>query len=709
MSKQILLCLFLVALIGCHQTPTLIQEDHSMTPKPPVAKIIPKDVTVHNDPRVDNYFWLRDREKPDVIKYLESENAYTEAMTKHTVDLQENIYQEIKSRIKENDLSVPVKMDDYYYYSRTEEGKEYSIHCRKKGSLESEEEIILDENNLADGKEYLRVGIFSVSPDHQLLAYSVDDNGSENYTLYFKNLMTGEVSGDTVENVYYSFEWGNDNRTVFYTTLDAAHRPYRVWRHVLGQDKDELVYQENDESYFVSMGKTRSQKYLLIELENNNTTEIRYLEADNPSGDFSVFAPRNDGVEYGVVHQGNSFYILTNEDAVNFKLMTCLETAVSHDNWAEYIPHRPKTLLDDVDAFANYLVIRERTNGLGQLRIISTRDKSEHYVEFDEEAYALWGNSNPDYHSSVYRYTYSSMITPRTVYDYDMDTRTRELKKEDEVLGGYDKSQYVTYRLWATAPDGEKIPMSIVHRKGIEKNGKNPTYLYGYGSYGSTINAYFSYSRLSLLDRGFIYVIAHPRGGGYLGRPWYEDGKLLHKRNTFTDFIACAEYLISEQYTSPEFMAISGGSAGGLLMGAVLNMRPDLFQVAVAQVPFVDVINTMLDESIPLTVIEFDEWGNPKDPKYYSYMISYSPYDNVKHQDYPNILVTAGLNDPRVQYWEPAKWTARLRATKTDHNTLLLKTNMGAGHGGASGRYEYLREVAFNYAFIFDTLGITEP
>ncbi len=698
---------FFILIASCTQTQIQPSKAEEMTPAPPVAKIIPKDVTVHNDKRIDNYFWLRERENPEVIKYLEAENAYTSAMMEHTTDLQEELYQEMKGRIKESDLSVPVKMGDYYYYTKTEEGKQYNIHCRKKGSLHAEEEIILNENVLAEGKDYFSVGVFEVSPNHRLLAFAVDDNGSEYFTLQFKDLTTGTILEDKVENVYYSLEWGNDNKTVFYTTMDDAHRPDKIWRHNLGEEKsDVLVFSEPDESFFVDVSKSKSQKYIFINLGSNNTSEVHYLDADTPRESFQLFEKRQTGIEYTVFHHKEIFYILTNEDAINFKLVKTPVKSPDKSHWETVFGHRPETKLDGLDVFKDYLVIYEKTNGLDRLRIQSLLSGMEHYVTFDEEAYALYGNTNPDYDSQVVRFTYASMITPKSVYDYHMDTRVRTLQKQDEILGDYDKDNYVTYRLWAPAEDGKMVPMSVVHRKGIEKDGSNPVYLYGYGSYGHAMEAYFSSARISLLDRGFIYVLAHPRGGGYLGRPWYEDGKLLNKRNTFTDFIACAEYLVKEGYTNPELLATSGGSAGGLLMGGILNMRPDLFKVAVAQVPFVDVINTMLDESIPLTVTEFDEWGNPKEPEYYDYMISYSPYDNVIAQDYNHILITAGLNDPRVQYWEPAKWTAKLRAVKTDQNVLLLKTNMGAGHGGASGRYDYLKEIAFNYAFILDKLGI---
>jgi oligopeptidase B len=505
-------------------------------------------------------------------------------------------------------------------------------------------------------------------------------------------------------------EWANDNQTLFYNILDAAHRPYKVFRHRLGTPagEDPLVYHEQDERFYLDISRSKSKDYVFLNLESEITSEVRFLPADDPEGEFRIIQPRQQGMEYSVAHRGDQFYILTNDDALNFKLMITPVSKPSKENWTEVIPHRKGIKIDYIDIFQDYLAVYERENGLRKIRITDLNSQKTHYVTFPEEVYTLWGGPNPDYHSKLLRFTYTSLVTPKSVYDYDMDSRKRVLKKQDEVLGGYDPSLYVTKRLWATAEDGTKIPMSMVYRKGIKRNGENNLYLYGYGSYGATIDPYFSSVRLSLLDRGFIYVIAHVRGGGYLGRGWYKDGKFLHKRNTFTDFIACAEYLVREKYTNPDHLVISGGSAGGLLMGAVTNMRPDLFKVVVAQVPFVDVVNTMLDETIPLTVIEFEEWGNPKDKKFYEYMRSYSPYDNVEAKAYPNMLITASLNDPRVAYWEPAKWTAKLRALKTDENRLLLKINMNAGHGGASGRYEYLKEIAFNYTFIFDVLGLLD-
>lgn len=678
---------------------------------PPVAKVIPKAGTVHGEVRVDDYYWLRERDNPEVIQYLEAENAYTEAVMKPTAALQEKLYQEMLGRIKETDLSVPERIEDYYYYSRTEEGKQYRIHCRKRGSLEADEQVLLDENRLAEGKVYFRLGVFEVSPNHQLLAYSVDSTGAETYRIYVKNLDTGELLSDEIPNTYYSVEWGNDNRTLFYTTLDEAKRPYKLFRHTLGSDPaaDELVHLEEDDAYFLSISKTRSQKYMILRLASNTTTENWFLDADRPEGDFRLIHPRQHKMEYEVEHHGNRFFILTNENAINFKLMEAPVSNPAKKNWREVIAHRDSVLLDDVDAFRNHLVISERAKGLRQLRVIDMTTGEHHHIDFPEPVYTVWLSRNPDFNTELVRFNYTSLVTPRSVYDYNMRSRQRELKKQYEVLGDYDPSLYASERIFAEAPDGTEVPISLVYKRALfNKDGGNPLWLYGYGSYGATIDPRFNSNRLSLLDRGFVFAIAHVRGGGALGRPWYEDGKLLNKRNTFTDFIACAEHLIAENYTSKDRLVISGGSAGGLLMGAVTNMRPDLFEAVVAKVPFVDVVNTMLDASIPLTVIEYEEWGNPHEKAYYDYIKSYSPYDNVTTQDYPDMLITAGLNDPRVQYWEPAKWTAKLRAMKTDDNLLLLKTNMGAGHSGASGRYEYLREIAFEYAFVLHVLGMEE-
>ncbi|MDH4223221.1 MAG: S9 family peptidase, partial [candidate division Zixibacteria bacterium] len=547
-----------------------------------------------------------------------------------------------------------------------------------------------------------------ISPNHQLLAYSVDTSGAENYTVYVKNLNSGKLLEDIIPNASDLMEWGNDNMTLFYSTLDEIKRPYKLYRHKLGTNSsdDSLLYHEKDEAYYLNLSKSKSKAYIFMSLESITTTEVHFLDAENPSGDFKIIHPRQYEMEYSVEHHGNKFYILTNDNAKNFKLMETSVENPSRENWVEIIPHRDSVKIDRIEPFKNHLVIYERENGLKKIRIADLSTGVVHNVEFLEPVYTLWKAENPDFNTNILRFTYTSLLTPESVFDYNMDNRTRELKKQSEVLGGYDPSLYQSERIFARAKDGTAVPISLVFKKGITKEGNNPLLLDGYGSYGISSEPYFSSNRLSLLNRGFIYAIAHVRGGGEMGRYWYEDGKLLKKRNTFTDFIACAEYLIAEKYTSSDKLVATGGSAGGLLMGAITNMRPDLFKIVIAEVPFVDVVNTMMDPTIPLTVTEYEEWGNPHNKEYYDYIRSYSPYDNVETRDYPNLLISAGLNDPRVAYWEPAKWTAKLRALKTDTNLLLLKTNMGAGHGGASGRYDYLKEIAFEYAFIFKVLGI---
>jgi len=676
----------------------------------PVAKIVAKMDTAHKDIRIDNYSWLNKKSEREVLEYLKAENVYTDAKMKHTEAFQERLYKELLGRIKETDFSVPEKIDDYYYYTRTEEGQQYTIHCRKKGSLEAPEEILLNQNLLATGRDYFRIGVFEISPNHQLLAYSVDTTGSETFTLYVKDLKTGDLLSDVILNTYYSVEWASDNQTLFYNVLDDTKRPYKLYRHRLGTDskEDALVYHEEDESFFLSVSKTKSKEYLTINLGSITTSEIHFLKADSPTGDFKVVHPRKHELEYSIEHHGDRFYILTNDRAKNFRLMQVAVRDPSKKNWREVIPHRDSAKIDALDVFKEHLVVYEREYGLKKIRITNVVTNETHYVEFPEPVYTFWPAGNKDFNVTSVRFSYMSLVTPRSVFDYDMNARTRELKKQFEVLGGYDPALYQSERIFATASDGTKIPISMVYKKGVVKGGQNPLYLYGYGSYGTSIDPSFSSNRLSLLDRGFIYAIAHVRGGGEMGRSWYEAGKLLNKKNTFTDFTSCAEHLIDEGYTASDKLIISGGSAGGLLLGAVTNMRPDLFKAVIAKVPFVDIINTMLDPSIPLTVVEYEEWGNPNEKKYYDYIKSYSPYDNVEAKDYPNMLITAGLNDPRVQYWEPAKWTAKLRALKTDNNVLLLKTNMDAGHSGPSGRYEYLKEIAFEYAFIFDVFGIKE-
>lgn len=676
-------------------------------PKPPVAKIEAKVDTSFSDVRVDNYFWLRQRGDSAVIAYLEEENAYTAAMMKHTESMQEDLYEELLSRIKETDEDVPVKEGDYFYYSRTEEGQQYKIYCRKKGTLEADEEIILNVNLIAEGHEYCAVGVYEISPSHQLLAYSIDTSGSETYDLYIKDLSTGKLYDDVIPNTSWTAAWGNDNQNIFYTIDDEARRPYKLFRHRLGDslENDLLVYTETNEKFYLYIAKTKSKKYLLQYSESITTTEIHFLDADNPTGDFKVIHPRQQDMEYDIAHHGNDFYVKTNEKAKNFKLMKTPVRSPGKSSWREVIPHRKAVKIENVEVFENHLVLYERENGLENIRILNLQTGEDHYIEFPEPVYGLRTQSNPEFESDQLRFMYYSMVTPKTIFDYNMNSKDRELKKEYEVIG-YDKSLYETKRIFAKAKDGTQIPISIVYKKDFRQDGTRPLYLYGYGSYGASMEPSFSSNRISYLDRGFAYAIAHIRGGSEMGRYWYDEGKLLNKKNTFTDFIACAEHLINENYTTSNKLVIRGGSAGGLLMGAVLNMRPDLFEVAVADVPFVDVINTMLDESIPLTVTEYEEWGNPHDSVFYTYMKSYSPYDNVGAKDYPHMLITAGLNDPRVQYWEPAKWTAKLRANNLGDNWLLLKTNMGAGHGGSSGRYDYLKDVAFRMAFIFDRLEI---
>ena len=682
----------------------------------PIALKKEKILEIHGDQRIDPYYWLRDRDDPTVINYLKAENAYTEALMQHTEALQQQLYDEMLGRIQETDLSVPYRYGDYFYYNRTEEGKAYGIYCRKYGSLEAEEEVLVDSNQLAEGHEFFSLGDYEVSPNHQLLAYSTDTNGSEKYTLVLKDLKTGKQFPEQIADVG-GVSWANDNETLFYTRIDQANRPFQLWRHSLGTDpiSDMLIYEEPDDAFYIDISRSRSNAYLFLSIDSKITSEVRFLDANQPNSPFKMIQPRVHGVEYSVTHHPgngidpstNQFYIVTNEDAINFKLMVTPVKTPAKEHWKLVIPHREDVMLNGVSAFANHLVILERERGLPTIRVqnLSTGDTTS--IEFPEPAYAVYPGFMPEFESQIFRFTYTSFITPSSVFDYNMDTYERELKKETPVLGGYDRTQYASERLTAIAPDGTQVPISLVYKKGTEKDGTNPLFLVGYGSYGFPYPVSFSSSRLSLLDRGVVCAIAHIRGGGEMGRKWYEDGKFLNKINTFTDFIACAEQLIAEQWTSPDRLVISGGSAGGLLMGAVLNMRPDLFQGAIAAVPFVDVVTTILDPTLPLSVMEWDEWGNPNEKTYYNYMKSYSPYDNVTAQDYPNILITGGLNDPRVSYWEPAKWTAKLRDLKTDDNRLFLKTNLDAGHGGASGRYGRLKETAFEYAFLLDCLELS--
>jgi oligopeptidase B len=666
-------------------------------------------IVVHGDTRVDEYFWLRRREDPDTLAYLQAENRYTQAVMRHTEELQEQLYQELRGRIKETDLSVPERIDDWLYYARTEAGGQYPIYCRCPFVDESAETVLLDQNPLAVGHSYYRLGAFEVSPDHRFLAYSIDTSGSESYTLYLKDLCTGELLADTLSNTAPAVAWANDSLTFFYLTLDEARRPCRLLRHRLGADptEDVLIHSETDEAFFLDVGRTRSRQFILLDLNSHSTSEVRFVSADRPEDPFRVLEPRRAGVEYSVSHHGDRFFITTNDEAPNFRLVSAPVDEPSRANWTTVLPHRSAVKLDLTDAFRDHLVVYQRVGGLRQIRILDLHGDGDHLVPFPEPVYSAHAHDNPEFDTSILRFSYTSLVTPSSVVDYDMAVRSWTVRKQTEVLGGYDRSCYRSERVFAEAPDGVKVPVSLVYRLPLALDGSRPLLLNGYGAYGISYEPGFSSHALSLLDRGFVVAIAHVRGGEEMGRPWYEGGKLLQKRNSFTDFIAAAEHLISAGYTSRDGLVISGGSAGGLLMGAVTNLRPDLFRAVVMEVPFVDVVNTMLDASLPLTVIEYDEWGNPADPEFYRYIRSYSPYDNVEAKDYPDILVTAGLNDPRVAYWEPAKWTARLRARKTDQNRLLLRTNMGAGHGGASGRYDHLREVAFKWAFVLDVLGMS--
>jgi oligopeptidase B len=675
---------------------------------PPQAKIIKKELTAHGQTRIDNYYWLNDREDPEVISYLEEENAYTEAVLKHTEEFQGKLFDEIVGRIKQTDESVPYKLNGYFYYTRYEEGKEYPIHCRKKESMESDEEIMLNVNEMAEGFDYYDVSGLIVSPDNKLLAFGVDTVSRRQYTIHYLMLETGEMLEHKIPNTTGGGAWANDNQTFFYAVMDASLRSFKILRHDIydSSSADVLVFHEDDDTYRTFVYNSKSRDYIFIGSGSTLSTEFRYLNADDPNGSFKVFQPRERDLEYSIDHFADHFYIRTNLDAKNFRLMKTPIAKTEKANWEEVIPNRDDVYLEGFELFENFLVLEERYTGLINLRIIKWNPADEHYLNFGEPAYLAYLAYNPEMNTDVLRYGYTSLTTPNSTYDYNMVSKEKTLLKQTEVLGGFDANNYQSERVFVTARDGAEVPISIVYRKGVKKDGSAPLLLYGYGSYGYSMDAYFNSSRLSLLDRGFIYVIAHIRGGQEMGRQWYEDGKLLKKKNTFYDFIDCAEYLVDENYTSTDKMFASGGSAGGLLVGAVYNMRPDLFKGIIASVPFVDVVTTMLDESIPLTTGEYDEWGNPNDQEYYAYMLSYSPYDQVEAKDYTNMLVLTGLHDSQVQYWEPAKWVAKLRELKTDDNIVLLSTNMDAGHGGASGRFKRYKETALEFVFMFDLLGI---
>ncbi|NMH88178.1 S9 family peptidase [Flavivirga algicola] len=678
---------------------------------PPVAIKKTKELSMHGDIRIDDYYWLSKRENPEVIDYLNAENDYTKGMMQHTETFQKELFEEMKGRIKEDDMSVPYKLNGYWYITRYEKDKDYPLYVRKKENLDAVEELLFDCNDMAKEHAYFNLGGIAISPNNTLAAFATDVIGRRQYSIQIKNLITGEIYPDKILNTTGSATWANDNKTLFYTIKDEVTlRSHKIFKHKLHSEvkEDVTVFHEKDETFNTFVYKTKSRKYIVIGASSTLTTEYRILNADTPDDEFKVFQERIRELEYNISHYKDHFYIITNSDgATNFKLLKTKETATQKAYWQEVIPHRETVLLEDIEIFKDYLVINERENGLNNLRVISWDGTEDYRLPFDSETYTVFIGNNVDFDSDILRYGFNSLTSPSSVIDYNFKSKIKEVKKEQAILGGeFDKNNYESKRIWATARDGLKVPISLVYKKGIQLDGTNPLLQYAYGSYGSTVDPSFSSIRLSLLDRGFIYAIAHIRGGEYLGRSWYENGKLLSKLNTFYDFIDCSKYLIEQKYTSNKHLYAYGGSAGGLLMGAVINMNSELYNGILAAVPFVDVVTTMLDDSIPLTTGEYDEWGNPNDVDYYNYMKSYSPYDNVEAKHYPNMLVTTGLHDSQVQYWEPAKWVAKLRELKTDANKLLLHTDMNSGHGGASGRFESLKEIALEYAFLLDLEGI---
>ena len=676
--------------------------------KPPAAKKVRKASTLHGQPWADDYFWLRDKANPEVAAYLEAENAYTDAVMGPTAALQETLYKEMLGHIKETDNSVPYREGGHFYYSRTEEGKQYPIYCRKKGSLEAPEEVTLDLNTLAEGQKFMAVGAYTVTDDGNLLAYTTDNTGYREYTLHVKDLRSGELRPETAEKVA-SVAWANDGQTLFYTTDDPAKRPYRLYRLRLGSPlPGDLVYEEKDELFRVGVGRSRSKGYIFLGIGSHTTSEVRYIPADQPQAEWKVVAPRRHEHEYEVDHHGDRFYIRTNDKGRNFRLVTAPVSDPRPENWTEVVPHRPDVMLEGIELFKNHYVLVERERGLPEFRVTDLRTGASHTIEYPEPTYSAFSGANAEFDTPVFRYTYQSLVTPNSVFDYDMDKKAATLLKEQPVPGGFDRANYASERLFATARDGVKVPISLVYRKGLKRDGSAPMLLTGYGAYGYPYPVMFSSNRLALLDRGVSFAIAHIRGGGEMGKAWHDQGRMMNKKNTFTDFIAAAEFLVAEKYTTSDRLAIEGGSAGGLLMGAVTNMRPDLFKAVVSRVPFVDIINTMVDASLPLTAGEWEEWGDPRKKPDYDYMLTYSPYDQIAARAYPALLVKTSFNDSQVMYWEPAKYVARLRATKTDNHPLLFKTNMAAGHGGASGRYDYLHEVAFDYAFVLTQLGLAK-
>ncbi len=718
--KFLLIGAYALSLFSCTNMDNKISSINFV--EPPKAEKKDSVLTVHNHQRVDPYFWMRltdeqknqenaDEQTQKVLDYLNAENQYTKTVMASTEQLQEKLYDEMVGRIKKDDETVPYFKNGYWYYSRYAKGQEYPIYCRKKGELTATEEVILNVNSLAEGFEYYAVSGLSISSNNKILAFGEDTVSRRIYTIKFLNLETGEYLSDKIENSTGSGAWANDNKTYFFTTKDKVSLlPNKIWRHTLGNAncKDEMVYHEKDPSFYNGVYKSKSNDYIIIYNQSTMVSDYKFLDANKPNGKFFEFTTREPDHKYYINHFEDKFYIVTNWDAINFRLMETQVDNTGKDNWTEVIAHRADVLLQSIEVFKNYLVVQERSNALPQIRIINQNTKEEHYLEFDEEAYIASVGNNVDFNTNLLRFDYSSMTTPSSVIDYNMDTKEQDVKKIQEVVGGHNPDDYVTKRLYAKARDGEDIPVSLVYKKGFKQTGKAPIVLYGYGSYGNISEPYFSSVRLSLLDRGFVWAIAHVRGSQLKGRTWYEDGKMLNKKNTFTDFIDCADFLINEKYTSPEHLYALGGSAGGLLMGAIVNMAPEKFNGIVAAVPFVDVVSTMLDESIPLTTNEFDEWGNPKEKKYYDYMLTYSPYDQVKAHDYPHMLVTTGLFDSQVQYWEPAKWVAKLRNTKTGNDLLLMHTNMEAGHGGASGRFKRYKILALDYSFFLMLEGIDE-
>ena len=679
-------------------------------PTQPIAPQRPHTITTHGDERADPWFWLREQEDPQTMEYLRAENAFTEAFMQPLEALQEAIYAEIRGRIKEDDNTVPEKEGDYYYYVRFEEGGQYPIYCLRQGSDDGPETVLLDVNQLAEGRDYTRVGAFRNSPDHRLAAYGVDFDGSEQYTIRLLDLETGQTLPEAIPGTYYSIEWANDNRTFYYSVLDEHHRPVSIYRHLLGTDpaQDALVYHEDDARFFVGLGKSNSGRFIYVVAGGNNMTEWRFMDANDPQAKLTLVEPRAVDFEYDLADHGDRFFIRHNgDDARDFQLATAPISNPGRANWTEFMAHEPGRPLLDLDAYRDHLVVACRQDGLPQVMIMRLSDNDVHYISgIEEEDFAMSPRGGREFDTTSLRFSYTSMKTPAAVYDYDMDARERVLRKQQEIPSGYDADRYDTRRIWATARDGTSVPISLLMLKGTPVDGSAPLYLYGYGSYGLTMEASFGITALSLVNRGFVFAIAHIRGGMEMGWDWYENGKLLKKRNTFHDFIDCAEHLIAQGYTSAGRIAAAGGSAGGMLMGAVVNERPDLFGCVVAHVPFVDVLNTMLDDSLPLTTMEYNEWGNPNDAEYYRYMRTYSPYDNVRRQAYPSMLVTGGISDPRVTYWEPTKWVAKLRDMRTDENPLLLKIHMDSGHAGASGRFERIKEVAEEYAFILNALGL---